>query len=219
MDQKGGLTLSFFLYIRRMIAYICYTNLKDNFMKTFVLIFFGVIALSSSCHKDDNTTSNKPSAKFSISGYEVATPCTITFINTSSNATSYAWNFGDGFTSTQFNPTHNYPFRGSFLLKLNVTGPGGVDSTCKLVAVDAPPASNKSAFSYFQEKCSGTPVGISFKTLNPLSTNPVWDFGSGPPIIDRDPIVQFLLPGDYTLKYSTLISGVRDTVIRIIRID
>ena len=205
-----------------MIAYLCCTNLKDikdNFMKTFVLVFFAAFALASSCHKDPVPPSDKPSAKFSISGYEVATPCTITFINVSTNATSYAWNFGDGSTSTQFNPTHTFSFSGSFLLKLKVTGPGGVDSVCKLVAVDAPPASNKSAFSYFQEKCIGAPVGISFKTLNPLSTNPVWDFGSGPPIIDRDPIVQFLLPGDYTIKYSTQISGVRDTVIRIIRID
>ena len=188
-------------------------------MKIFVLIFFGAFALSSSCNKGDNTPSNKPSAKFSISGYEAATPCTITFINISTYATGYAWNFGDGSTSTQFNPTHTYNFSGSYLLKLKVTGPSGADSVCKLVTVESLPASNKSAFSYFQEKCAGTPLGISFKTINPLSTNPVWDFGNGQPLIDRDPIVQFLLPGDYTLKYSTQISGIRDTVIRIIRID
>lgn len=188
-------------------------------MKTFLLIFFGALALSSSCHRSDNT-SDKPSAQFSISGYEFPTPCTITFINTSSNASSYVWDFGDGSaTSTQFNPTHTYGFNGSFLLKLKATGPSGVDSICKLVAIEPPPAANKSAFSYFQNKCSGTPVGISFKTINPLSTNPVWDFGSGPLVIDRDPIEQFLIPGDYTIKYSTLIGSVRDTVIRIIRID
>ena len=34
----------------------------------------------------------------------------------------------------------------------------------------------------------------------------------------RDPIVQFPLPGDYTIKYSTVIHGVRDTVIWIIQI-
>lgn len=187
-------------------------------MKTFLLIFFGALALSSSCNKGDNT-SNKPSAKFSISGYEVPTPCTITFINISSNATSYLWNFGDGATSTQFNPTHTYVFNGSYLLTLKVTGPNGVDSVCKLVAIEPPPPTNKSAFSYYQEKCSGTPLGISFKTINPLSTSPVWDFGSGPFLLERDPIAQFLLPGDYTIKYSTMISGVRDTVIRIIRID
>ena len=189
-------------------------------MKTFVLVIFGILVLAVSCNKSDgDSQSNKPSAKFSISGYEVATPCTITFINISSNATSYAWNFGDGFTSTQSNPTHIYNFNGTYLLKLKATGSGGVDSICKLVTVEAPPPSNRSAFSYYQEKCTGTPVGISFKTINPLSTSPVWDFGSGPPILDRDPIVQFLLPGDYNIKYSTMLGGVRDTVLRIIRIE
>jgi PKD repeat protein len=188
-------------------------------MKTFLLIFFGALALSSSCHKGDNTSNNKPSAKFSISGYELPTPCTITFINISTNSTSYLWDFGDGSTSTQSNPTHTYAINGSYLLKLRVTGPAGADSVCKLVAIEAPPPSNKSAFSYFLDKCIGTPVGASFKTINPLSMNTVWDFGSGSPLIDRDPIVQFLLPGDYTLKYSSQINGVRDTVIRIIRID
>src|ERR1700752_1694734 len=99
-------------------------------MKTFLLVFFGALALSSSCNKGDNT-SNKPAAKFSISGYELPTPCTISFINTSANATSYLWDFGDGNTSTQFNPAHVYNFNGSFLMKLKVTGPGGIDSVCK----------------------------------------------------------------------------------------
>ncbi|HMK27986.1 MAG TPA: PKD domain-containing protein [Chitinophagaceae bacterium] len=188
-------------------------------MKTFLLVFLGALALSSSCHKGDNTSDNKPSAKFSISGYEKPTPCTITFINISTNSASYLWDFGDGNTSTQFNPTHTYNFNGSFLLKLKVTGPGGVDSVCKLVAIEPPPPSNRSAFSYFQEKCASPPFGISFKTVNPLSTNPVWDFGSGPTILSPDPIIQFLIPGDYTIKYSTMLSGVRDTLIRIIRID
>ncbi len=189
-------------------------------MKSSVMVFVCIITLALSCKKNNgSSTSNKPVAKFSISGFEAATPTTITFINISSNATSFDWDFGDGGTSTQFNPTHTYTINGSFLLKLKVTGPEGSDSICKLVAIEAPPPANKSAFSYFQDKCQGTPVAMAFKTINPLSTNPVWNFGSGPNFLDRDPITQFLLPGDYTIKYSTVINGVRDTVTRIIRID
>ena len=117
------------------------------------MVFVCIIALALSCKKNNGgTTSNKPIAKFSISGFEAATPTTITFINISSNATSFEWNFGDGGTSTQSNPAHTYTFNGSFLLKLKVTGPGGADSVCKLVAIEAPPPANKSAFSYFQDK-------------------------------------------------------------------
>lgn len=188
-------------------------------MKRILLILSGISFLSMlSCNKNDDPSSNAPKANFSISGYETTVPCTVTFINTSENATNYQWSFGDGGTSVQSNPTHTYFSNGSYLLKLKVTGPGGSDSVCKLVAIEAPPPANKSAFSYFMEKCTGTPVGVSFKTINPLSTNTVWDFGNGILNVNRDPIIQFLLPGDYTIKYSSQINGVRDTVTRVIQI-
>jgi PKD repeat protein len=190
-------------------------------MKTkFTCLGIFALMLFSSCNKKNDKSTNKPSAKFSISGFENPVPSTITFINVSSNATSYLWNFGDGTTSTDINPTHTYNSNGSYLMRLRATGPEGVDSVCKIVTLENSPAANKSAFSYYQEKCSATPVGISFKTLNPLSTNIVWNFGNGTaPVIDRNPIAQFLIPGDYTITYSTQLGGVRDTVIRIIQIN
>ena len=190
-------------------------------MKTILLYLSGFfVLLTLSCHKGGSDTSNKTAAKFSISGYESPTPCTITFINVSSNASSYEWNFGDGTTSTLSNPTHTYNLSGTYLLRLKATGASGADSICKLMTIEAPPAANKSAFSYFQDKCSGTPVGISFKTVNPLSANVVWNITTAiGPIAERDPIIQFPIPGDYTITYSSLLGTVRDTVIRIIRIN
>jgi|CXWL01.1.fsa_nt_gi PKD repeat protein len=188
-------------------------------MKTVSAIFFvSIVLLFQGCGKNNDP---KPAidANFSIAGYEVPAPCTVTFINTSRNATSYLWNFGDGSSSVQSNPTHTYTLDGTYPLSLKATGPNGVDSICKLVTIEFPPAANKSGFSYFFDKCSGYPVGAAFKTVNPASTSTVWDFGNGVINIDRDPIVQFILPGDYTLKYSSLINGVRDTVTRVIRIQ
>lgn len=190
-------------------------------MKTFIFSLAGVfILLLFACKKNEDNSSNKPLARFSISGYETPTPCTISFINVSSNSNSYLWNFGDGSSSIEANPVHTYSSNGTYILRLKATGPGGSDSICKLLTVEAAPPANKSAFSYFQDKCSGTPVGISFKTVNPLSTNIAWNFNNLPgSIVERDPIVQFLTPGDYTIKYSSLLGGVRDTVIRIIQIQ
>jgi hypothetical protein len=93
-----------------------------------------------------------------------------------------------------------------------------VDSICKLVSISAPPA-GKSAMGYFFDRCSGAPVGGLFKTVNPLSTNVVWDFGNGSVAASRDAVVQFVLPGDYTVKHSSQINGVRDTLTRIIQIQ
>jgi hypothetical protein len=42
----------------------------------------------------------------------------VSFINTSDNATSYLWNFGDGITSTQKHPIHTYATSGSYTVTL-----------------------------------------------------------------------------------------------------
>jgi PKD repeat protein len=56
---------------------------------------------------------------------------TTTFVNGSTNASSYLWEFGDGSSSTSGNSTvtKNYQAPGTYHVKLTATGPGGVD-TC-----------------------------------------------------------------------------------------
>jgi len=55
----------------------------------------------------------------------------VTFTNTSTNASSYLWDFGDGTSSTSAatTVTHQYNSAGSFTVKMNATGDGGKD-TC-----------------------------------------------------------------------------------------
>lgn len=49
----------------------------------------------------------------------------VTFTNTSTYATSYSWDFGDGNTSTQENPTHTYASAGVYTVKLTATNDAG----------------------------------------------------------------------------------------------
>ena len=53
---------------------------------------------------------------FSLNG------ATVTMINSSTNATSYAWTFGDGGTSTAENPSHTYVTNGNFTVTLIASG-------------------------------------------------------------------------------------------------
>ncbi len=48
-------------------------------------------------------------------------PGRVNFTNTSENATSYEWSFGDGNTSTQENPSHTYLNPGSYTVTLEAT--------------------------------------------------------------------------------------------------
>lgn len=46
---------------------------------------------------------------------------TVTFTNTSTNATGYLWDFGDGMSSTEANPVHTYGLPGTYSVSLAAT--------------------------------------------------------------------------------------------------
>ena len=48
-----------------------------------------------------------------------------TFTNTSTDATSYSWDFGDGNASTNENPVHTYAYKGQYNVTLTATSPEG----------------------------------------------------------------------------------------------
>ena len=61
-----------------------------------------------------------------------------TFTNTSTDATSYTWNFGDGSTSSDANPAaHTYVYKGQYLVSLTATSTAGSNTTTKEVFVGA----------------------------------------------------------------------------------
>jgi hypothetical protein len=92
----------------------------------------------SSCR--NQTPPTPPTASFT------ATPInghTMQFADTSSGApTSWLWDFGDGGTSTQQNPSHDYsasgPFPKNFSVKLTVSNGGGSNQTVKVITVTGP---------------------------------------------------------------------------------
>ena len=82
-------------------------------------------------------TAPAPTANFGYAGEGLA-PSTVSFVNTSSNASSYIWDFGDNGTSTESNPTHTYRVGGVYTVKLTATGAGGSNSTTKTINITAP---------------------------------------------------------------------------------
>jgi hypothetical protein len=55
----------------------------------------------------------------------------VTFTNTSTNATSYAWNLGDGNTSTASNPAHTYAANGVYKVSLTATAGACTNATSR----------------------------------------------------------------------------------------
>jgi bacillolysin len=74
----------------------------------------GVGAKDASSFPSSSFTANKTSA--------CTLPVSIQFTNSSTNATTYTWDFGDGTTSTDKDPLHSYTKAGTFTVKLTSGG-------------------------------------------------------------------------------------------------
>jgi gliding motility-associated-like protein len=76
-------------------------------------------------------------ADFTITPSEGTAPLSTTITNLSQNATSYDWNFGNGFTSIETNPSVSYPYEGTYMVWLIATSSlGCTDSVHKIVIVN-----------------------------------------------------------------------------------
>ena len=126
---------------------------------------------------------------------------TAVFTNTSTNATSYNWDFGDGNTSTEANPTHTYSTDGVYTVTLTATNNCGSVSTNQTVTIVTAPMAAFSA-----DTTSGcAPLTVLFS--NQSSANAVnfdWSFPGGNPSssTDENPTVVYDAPGTYTVTLT-----------------
>jgi PKD repeat protein len=106
--------------------------MKNRITLTSILVV--ILILVSDCKKDPPL----PVANFTFTGDNSSTPCEIIFTNSSINANSYTWNFGDGSSSQEENPKHTYNTEGAFSVKLTAEGKGGTHSISKSLTVLEP---------------------------------------------------------------------------------
>jgi len=79
---------------------------------------------------------SQPIADFTVLTEEPMLNLLTSFQNTSSNATSFTWYFGDGFSSNEMNPTHTYTNTGQYNVTLIITNATGcIDSITKPIKI------------------------------------------------------------------------------------
>lgn len=66
-------------------------------------------------------------ARFRVENNNCEAPCNVKFINTSNNAVTYSWEFGDGQTARTNAPTHQYVNPGTYNVLLKATAADGVN--------------------------------------------------------------------------------------------
>ncbi len=114
------------------------------------------------------------------------------FVNSTLNAATYLWDFGDGSTSTEKSPDHTYAEAGWKTVTLSGTSEGGVS------------ASFKSTFEIHDLVTAGFDYTVDGFTvhLNDTSINAaalMWDFGDGFGASLEDPSHTYSQAGFYTI--------------------
>ncbi|MFK7808980.1 MAG: PKD domain-containing protein, partial [Saprospiraceae bacterium] len=132
-----------------------------------------------------------------LSGFNSAIDdSTVDFTNTSSGATNYAWDFGDGNSSDMENPTHIYDEDGTYTVVLTVTNDCGTSEISETVVIATSPTANFSMDT--NSGCGPLTVNFSDESSNNTVTW-AWEFTGGTPATssEQNPVVVYDTPGNY----------------------
>ena len=144
-----------------------------------------------------------PAADFYTATQVGTTPFRVSFFDRSEGSLplGHLWNFGDGTTSREQNPTHIYATNGRYTVTLTVTNSFGRDtkSLAGFIAVGDPPVPDFSA----SPSQGNIPLAVAFTGLtNDTVSSWRWDFGDGSFADGQNPTHTYTKPGIYTVSLS-----------------
>ncbi len=177
---------------------------KTTVMKRLFTILPVLALILTGCHKD-------PIADFSFSPDNPVAGQKVYFTNLSLDAESYEWFFGDGGTSTSYEPVYVFNNAGTFQITLRVydskDNMAEAYETIKITALD-PTADFNITTDVPGDDGSPIPmetdlvfVGeeVSFNNTSQDAATFSWSFGDGTNTTLASPVYSYDTPGDYTV--------------------
>jgi PKD repeat protein len=151
------------------------------------------------------TISAPPVAAFTVptsNTYSCTYPVTVDFTNTSTNAVSYAWDFGNGTNATTTNGQAAFDTTGTYTVILTATSASGCVDTAVYVynVYPAPTAS----FS-LSGNAGCAPYTVSFTNNSVNGVTYYWNFGDGDTSMLSNPSHTYEIPGTYNV--TLVVSG------------
>ena len=166
---------------------------------------YGIAAAPEGKDSGFIVVASAPAADFYTSIQTGSAPLRISFFDRSDGTLplQYLWNFGDGTTSPERNPTHTYTANGKYTVTLTVKNSFGriPKNFPTFIAVGDPPVPDFSAtppqgniplIVTFNDRTTGTPDSWD------------WDFGDGSSATVQNPTHTYTKPGIFSV---TLFSG------------
>jgi len=128
----------------------------------------------------------------------------VQFTDTSKGTpTSWSWDFGDGTTSTDQNPTHTYSTAGNYTVSLTASNKAGSNTVMEssyivVTALKTPVAS------FSSDVATGyAPLSVAFTdTSTGTPTSWIWSFGDGASSTDKNPVHTYSKAGKYTVSLT-----------------
>lgn len=145
-----------------------------------------------------------PVASFSATEREGIAPLQVQFINTSvGEYTSSHWDFGDGQSSTEVNPTHTYAMPGSYTVQLTVTGSSGSNQSSQSGYIQVRTLQPPTAAFSASRQSGLAPLTVQFtNTTIGDYTSSQWHLGDGQSSTDMAPTHTYTQPGVYTVTLT-----------------
>lgn len=170
-----------------------------------------LLAYAAGCSKPDTFVLPVTPPPIITPGFIQPPTCSLTqpFQDTSTfsngQGVAWFWNFGDGGTSTQQNPTHTYPSSGTYNVTLIVTNNFNCSDTIVVpVNIGAIPVAAWSA----PDRCLNQTVQFTDASTpfqNSTITNWNWNFGDNGSSVQQNPSHNYNTPGTYNV--SLVVTG------------
>ena len=162
-----------------------------------------------------------PTADFTATPTTGLGPLEVAFSDSSTPGTSaivaWAWEFGDGATSAEQNPSHTYTVPGSYGVTLTVTTADGSDSVLKdgFVSVQALPTAGFEA----SVTTGVSTLAVNFTDVSVAGTSPIatwaWTFGDGGTSAEQNPSHEYSAPGNYDVGLTVTTAVGSDSEVRV----
>ncbi len=166
---------------------------------------------------DDFIQVQQPVANFSVSDSAGCAPFTVTFTDESSSGSAianYFWDFGDGQTSTEANPTITFANPGTYDVRLSVENADGCSHEVTLPNAVVVGENLTADFTVdANSNCLGDSVAFTNTSLGTFSQC-LWDFGDGNTSEECSPTHKYTQSGKFDVRLKVIDRGCENTVIQ-----
>lgn len=134
------------------------------------------------------------------------------FTESSTDATNWFWDFGDGNTSTSQNPSHTYPSAGTYTACLVAINNCNTDTFCQQITITCPLPAASWAY-------NTNLLDVSFTSLSVNADSVLWDFGDGNSSTQTNPNHTYATPGTYVFCITAFNDCGSDSTCQSITVD